>query len=342
MIARMKDNPINEAAFEWLVRADGGLSPSEQAELDVWLASDNRHYGAYMRAKAVFSQARRAKAFAHSPDPDEWILETTWRQSNIVQDAPAAEYPQGISKPASRRAFLGLAGGVATAGLVFSFLASGQPAEALTFRTRVGEARDVTLEDGSKIALNTDSEIRVLFSKTQRTVELIKGEVLFDIAPERSRPFVVDAIGFQAQAVDTRFAIQQLRGVAPQLIVENGIVDLTPRNSTVLRVGANTRITFLSAGKISRKMLSKNELERELMWREGKISFDDTSLRDAIRAFHRYGGAPIDVADSQLLNQTVTGAFSSDDPMGFAKAVAQVFDLDVVPEGRGIVLRKKD
>ncbi len=341
MIAHMKDNSVNDAAFDWLVRVDRGLSSAEQTELDAWLASDSRHYGAYIRAKAVFSQAGRAKAFAHSPDPDDWVRVAQSEEQDVISDIPIADNDQDNSEPVSRRAFLGLAGGVAATGLALAFLASGQSAQALTFRTGLGEMRDISLDDGTKIALNTESEIRVLYGKEQRTVELIRGEALFDVAPEAERPFVVDAIGFQARAVGTSFAIQQLQGVAPQLVVKEGMVDVTPAHATSLRVIANTRITVLSGGRVSRKMLSQAELDRELMWREGKIAFDDTPLRNAIAAFDRYGSVHIEVEDPLLLNHTVTGVFSSDDPMGFANVVAEVFDLNAVPEGRGIVLRKK-
>jgi len=341
MIANMKDNSVNEAAFAWLIRVDGGLSSAEQAELDAWLASDSRHYGAYIRAKAVFSQAGRAKAFAHSPNPDEWVRSAQPEEQDVIKDVPMGANDQDDFEPVSRRAFLGLAGGVAAAGLAFAFLATGQSAQALTFRTRLGEMRDISLDDGTKVALNTESEIRVLYGKEQRTVELIRGEALFDVAHEAERPFVVDAIGFQARTVGTSFAIQQLRGVAPQLVVKEGIVDVTPANATSLRVTANTRITVLSGGKVSRKMLSQADLDRELMWREGKIAFEDTPLRNAIAAFDRYGSVHIEVEDPLLLNHTVTGVFSSDDPMGFAKTVAEVFDIKAIPEGRGIVLRKK-
>lgn len=340
-IASMRDNSINELAFEWLVRADGGLSPSEQAQLDAWLASDSKHYGAYIRAKAVFSQAGRAKAFAHSPNPDEWLQNISADQIDIKNGITRADNDEAQLASVSRRAFLGVASGVAVAGLAFAFLATGQPAQAVTFRTKVGEMRDIALEDGTAVALNTDSEIRVLFGNKLRTVELIRGEVLFDVAHESDRPFVVYALGFQARAVGTSFAIQQIQGMVPRVIVRNGVVDIIPAAATPLRVTANTRITVLSGGRVSRKMLSQTELDRELIWREGKIAFDETPLRNAVSAFDRYGSTHIEVEDPELLNYTVSGVFSSDDPMGFAKVVAEVFDIEVIPDGRGVILRRK-
>ena len=340
--ASMNDNLINELAFEWLTRADGGLSSTEQAKLSAWLAADSRHFGAYMRAKAVFIQASRAKAFAHSPNPDEWLLNIGTAEPATTGNGLLADNDIEDSAPIARRAFFGLAGGVAAAGIGFAFLATGQQAQALTFRTKRGEMQNFSLEDGTKILLNTDSEIRVMLDNNLRKVEFVRGEAIFDVAYDEHRPFLVDAKSFMTRAVGTSFALRKTLGIAPQIVVKKGSVDLTPYNSTSLRVDANTQVTVFSGGRVLRKMLTGPELDRELIWREGKIAFNDTSLRDAIATFARYGDTYIEVNDPALLNETVTGVFSSNDPMGFAKSVAQIFDVEAIPEGRGVILRSSE
>jgi transmembrane sensor len=337
----MNDNPINQAAFDWLARVDAGLTAAETAEFEAWLAADARHYGAYIRAQAVFGQARRIKAFAHSPDPDDWAHYIQAGNDDPPREAEAGDSVDAPARRVSRRAFFGVAGGVAAVGLAAAFFATGRPAQALTFQTGLGERRDVLLADGSRVALNTDSELRVLFDKTLRIVELIRGEALYNVVHDGKRPFIVDAAGFKVRADEASFAIQQLRGFRPQLLVKEGTVDVTPNNSTSLKVEANTKITFLIGSKLSGVMLSPEEMDRELMWREGKIAFEDTPLYSAIATFDRYGPVHIDVQDPYLLNRTVSGVFSSDDPMGFAKVVAELFDLNAIPEGKGIALRRK-
>jgi transmembrane sensor len=136
--------------------------------------------------------------------------------------------------------------------------------------------------------------------------------------------------------------VRKIQGTAPQIVVREGSVDLAPLNATYIHVDANTRVTVYSGGRILSETLTGPELDRELIWRDGKIAFEDTPLRDAIAAFDRYGAANIEVEDPAFLNRTVTGVFSSDDPMGFANAVAQVFDVKAVPKGRGLLLRDRE
>ena len=63
MIRRESASTIEEAASAWVVQLDRGLSPSEQAALDAWVAADPRHFGALARAQALWSQADRAQIY---------------------------------------------------------------------------------------------------------------------------------------------------------------------------------------------------------------------------------------------------------------------------------------
>lgn len=342
----MNDNPINRAAFDWLVRGDAGLNPVQQAELQAWLDADPRHYGAYMRARAVFAQGRRIKAFAHSPDPDSWIAYarpdngTAADGDEEKQVCPTADPVPRPAMPVARRAVLGLAGSVAVAGFAAAMFGTSQPAQALTVQTRRGERRNIVLTDGSRVALNTDSELRVLFDDRRRVVQLVRGEALCVVSPDGSRPFIVDAAGFKVRADAASFAVQAVHGAPPQVIVKQGAVDVIPDHSTSVKVVANTKVTFVTESSLSGAALSPEQLNRELLWREGKIAFDDTPLRSAIAAFDRYGPVHIRVDDPALLDHTVTGVFASDDPMGFARVVGELFDARAVPEGQGIALRR--
>lgn len=341
----MNENSISQAAFDWLVRVDGGLSPAEQAELQAWLDADPRHYGAYIRAKAVFAQGRRIKAFAHSPDPDSWsaYAGSDGDAAPVEDDAAPEAVTQFAEMPAvsmARRAALGVVGSAALVGLAVAMFGTSQPAQALTFQTRRGERREIVLADGSRVALNTDSEMRVLFDDRWRVVQLLRGEALCVVSSDRARPFIVDAAGFKVRAEAASFAVQAVQGAPPQVIVKQGAVDVIPDHSTSVTVAANTKVTLVADSNLSGAVLSPEELDRELLWREGKIAFDDTPLRRAIAAFDRYGPVHIRVDDPALLDQTVTGVFASDDPMGFARVVGELFDARAVPDGQGIALRR--
>src|SRR5690606_3963976 len=63
------------------------------------------------------------------------------------------------------------------------------------YRTGIGERRVVTLADGSKVQLDSSTELRVDYTKQARDLQLIKGQARFDVAHEPERPFYVIAGG---------------------------------------------------------------------------------------------------------------------------------------------------
>ena len=64
-----------------------------------------------------------------------------------------------------------------------------------TGSTRRWHVKIVTLEDGSRVQLNAGTAIAKDFSGGQRRLTFLKGEALFEVAPDPSRPFTVEAAG---------------------------------------------------------------------------------------------------------------------------------------------------
>ena len=79
----------------------------------------------------------------------------------------------------------------------------------LGITTELGEQRNLTLSDGTRVALNTATKIRVRYDNAARRVELERGEALFEVAKVPARPFVVIAGGRRVTAVGTSFVVRR-------------------------------------------------------------------------------------------------------------------------------------
>src|SRR5262249_39417186 len=77
------------------------------------------------------------------------------------------------------------------------------------YRTPVGGIESVPTADGSTITLNTDSQIRVALSASERRIELKHGEAYFEVAHDPNRPFVVHAGNKRVIAVGTKFSVRR-------------------------------------------------------------------------------------------------------------------------------------
>ena len=304
---------IDDQAAEWATRMDlRELTPGEQAEFDAWLAADPRHLGAYGRAEAVLLRLERVPGVA------------------VNELRPQAE-AQGLTR---RRIVLtgSIAASIAAAAVIGAAIEYGNKdgiaATTTTIETGVGQTREAVLPDGSIITLNTDSRISVELTKTVRRIRLLRGEALFDVAKNKNRPFIVFADDTQVRAVGTSFTVSMLPRRPIQVLVREGVVELKRTDATPVWVGASTRALAPRDAPIVAESVSSATLARDLAWQYGQIALENQTLQAAADEFARYSEVHI-LVDPAVANRTVTGLFSANDPVAFARAAAGVLKLQV-------------
>ncbi len=148
-----------------------------------------------------------------------------------------------------------------------------------------------------------------------------------------------------ARAVGTSFAVRLLADQPMQVLVREGVVELTrpavPVAAPVL-VYANRRAVIPENAPIVSAEETPATVVRDLAWKDGRISFEDQTLASASREFARYSNTRIVIDDPAVANRTVTGFFVSNDPVGFARAVAISLNLNVEVGQNEVRLLRKD
>lgn len=213
-----------------------------------------------------------------------------------------------------------------------------------SYSTAIGQQQTVTLDDGTRVALNTDSRIIVDYTKDQRRVRLERGEAMFEVAKNPNRPFIVAAGEERVRAVGTTFVVRRDAGKTSVVLVE-GLVEITrgaerrrdagpPPKATILSAGDRLTVTADAAMSVDRP-----KIETATAWRRGEVMFDDTPLADAVAELNRYGGAPIMITDTDLRQLRVSGVFKTQEPAEFAEIIAQLHGLRAQRDGEEILLR---
>jgi len=308
---RLSSREINEQAAVWAFKVDSGpLSAEEQAALDLWLAADVRHPGALGRTVAYLAQLDRLSALgAGALKKTISDQQTGWTRRRLI--AASA----GIS-------------GLAAAGIVLGIMIqSGSQAE--NFATKIGESCSVTLSDGSTIMLNTDTSLSVEFTEQRRNIHLAHGEAVFHVAKDKARPFVVNAGEAQILAVGTVFNVQRLPKRPVQVLVQEGVVEVSQPDVPAIapiRAAAGTQSTVQPRKLIATRTVAPRQIEVDLAWQHGRLEFDSTTLGAAAEEFARYSRTKLTV-DPAVSDRTITGSFASNDPVAFARSVTAVLDL---------------
>ncbi len=214
-------------------------------------------------------------------------------------------------------------------------------------QTGVGEQRLLTLEDGSRIYLNTATRVAVRYSRDRRDIELKTGEALFDVARDTARPFVVQAGDQRVTALGTSFAVRHdPRRTAVVLVTGKVAVearqdspsrrDAPPDTAVTLQPGQRLTIVDHQPGKLDTPVL-----DSAIAWRRGQVVLKDTPLSEAIDEMNRYSASRLEVEDPEAARLRVDGLFQAGDSASFARVVALTYGLTVMERTDRILLQGK-
>ena len=232
---------------------------------------------------------------------------------------------------------VGLAASVIAVG-AFAWLFFGR-AGALEYSTAVGEQRTVMLADGSSVALNTDSLIRVELSGHLRHIELLRGEALFSVSHDPSRPFEVHALQGVTTAVGTQFDVELTRGGAAVSVLEGTVTvggGATGASAPTVAVSAGSGVGYTRNGAVSD--LRPAEVNRIEGWRTQRMVFNDIPLDAALAEHNRYTRTPIVLSDPALGSRHINGVFHIGDDAAFLSALDQGLHLKATKGGTQTVL----
>jgi transmembrane sensor len=321
---------IDHAATEWVARIDRGLKDDEEIALEQWLAADARCKGALERAQMVWRNLDRAQVFR--------IADDQRRAPDAAMHAPDATHAPRAAKGRGSKA-AAYAAALAAAVIVSVGVWFGLNRNDLS--TTVGEIRQVPLNDGSRVTLDTGSRIAVEYRAETRTVRLESGEALFEVAKDPQRPFVVQAGNIRVRALGTAFLVRRRSDDDVDVTVTKGVVDVwseTHRPRTAVRLKAGTG-TSLTGGTVAPPQdLTARQIERAIDWKLGIVNLDGRTLGEAAAEINRYNRLRVVIPDPHLAAQPLVGNVSSSDPAAFAQAAAAMFDARVRSDGDRLIV----
>lgn len=262
----VRDNTIREQAIAWAVRT-GDPAFEEWDAFVLWLEADPAHSAAYDEAIAAVEEA--AEALPSVPEADN-------------DDRPAIS--------STRRRWV--AGAMATAltlAIAVGVWQMRDPSYAL--ETAPGETRVVELGNGEQIALAGDSRI-VLDRNDPRVASLERGQALFTLQHDSSRPFTVTVGEDKLVDIGTVFEVQRTRDRV-SVAVSEGAVLFNPAKQRA-RIDPGQRLT--SEVGSDAYFIAPLPLAQVGEWLEGRLSFQDATLAEVAESLARATGVAFTAA----------------------------------------------
>ncbi|MRG43812.1 DUF4974 domain-containing protein [Chitinophaga sp. SYP-B3965] len=183
-----------------------------------------------------------------------------------------------------------------------------EPAQVVAVAAK-GEHRSILLSDNSVIHLNAGSQVTfpVKFTGRERRIQLT-GEAFFEVAPDHSKPFIVQTGAIQTTVLGTTFNVQAYAGdEAVAVTVTTGKV----------KVEADNRMVVLTPGL--RTVYSRNNRsftvgKADTMavtgWRQNRLVFEDASLGELCKILGRHYNVEFKAVDTAVLNSKYSATFN--------------------------------
>nr|WP_279338685.1 FecR domain-containing protein [Sphingomonas sp. BGYR3] len=300
-------HPVREQAIAWLARLRAGPSAGDMDRFEQWYASDPEHADAY-----------------------DAVLDS-WEDTALLADN-SAHRPASVLQ---RRSWVRAAQVAAAALLllvlgnfVYGNLIPANSAAGSVIASKIGEIRSMTLADGSRLTLDTDSEVEVRFDSGERRLNLIRGRARFAVAHDRERPFVVHAGHREVIAHGTLFDVD-LGNSTILVTLLQGSVEV--RQSAAVSSATRGRLLkpgqqLATSAEAPDKLVEARAIDEN--WPSGMLSFEGAPLADVLTAANRYGRHAIILRDPALGRLRFTGTFKSGDQDALARLIGRMFKLD--------------
>ena len=308
-----------ERAIAWRLRMAESRSES-CAGLEEWLAADERNVVAWHQVQT----------------PWEILGDHATTPAVIHLRRAALAHAHGFTGPSPKRwrvAVLGLSAAAVILTLGIALLWQTAPHYDV-YRTKAGERRTETLSDGSEITLDSNSEVRVHYTKSSRELVLAHGQALFNVAHDVLRPFSVAADRQSIVATGTSFNVDML---GSQLLVTllEGHVIVVP-GPALARIDMDAGEQLLIAPSLPPSITHVNA-DHAVAWEKGRLVFQDEPLASVVRRVGRYSEHPIVIADEATANLRISGVFREGDVEGFVSTVVSYLQVRAEHESDGSI-----
>ncbi|TCM16504.1 FecR family protein [Novosphingobium sp. PhB165] len=304
---------IAETAADWIVRRDGGkLSADDERSFQEWL-SEPAHRRALERLEELWCLIDSDPA----PVASQPGLPPIALKRRSIFGRNRSSFPPPARKP---RRWAGAAVAASVALAAFASFGDWPTRLRADYATGVGERRLLTLEDGSRVTLGSSSAIVHDFSGTRRQIRLLEGSALFEVAPDRSRPFTVEAAGGSATALGTAFAVRERDGIAELVVTQHRVRVIGGGRSAIVDEGRRVDFDAETLGAVEAAGNGATA------WTRGRLVVVNRPLREVVAEIARYRHGYLSVTGTAA-EVKVSGVYDLDHPLEAVDSIERSLNL---------------
>lgn len=205
-----------------------------------------------------------------------------------------------------------------------------------TVETPRGRQFKLTLEDGTQVWLNASSSIRfpVAFTGTERKVE-ITGEVYFEVAKNKAKPFIVQTGSTKIEVLGTHFNINAYDDeVAVKTTLVEGSVRISKGNNNgILKPGQQAQ----ASGTNTLQIRNNADIDEVLSWKNGRFVFTDADLETIMRQVSKWYDVEVQYSGN-IPQRTFTADISRNTNLSEFLKVLELNKIHFLLQGRKLIV----
>lgn len=324
------DRAVPESAEQWLARLlDPDCTDADREAFERWRAASPAHASAYAEAERLWHLS--AQAIDEAPDL------ATAAQRALQPGAPRRIRYRWAAATLAAAALLVLA-----LLVVPAWLSPPQAPAGTVYRTAIGQQQTISLEDGSRILLDTHSVVRVRYSDRTRRVDLLRGRAQFSVHGDLHWPFVVHARNGTVTALGTRFQVRLDDDTVDVTLLHGKLAIATRVDGNVRHASLTSRqrLHFNRTGVIG--PVQPTDMTQARGWTAGKLFVHDWRLPRLLAAMNRYSTTQVVIGDASLDELRISGVFHVGDQQTLVQALEQGWPIEAThAAGDRVVLARK-
>ncbi len=207
--------------------------------------------------------------------------------------------------------------------------------------TEQGKIKSLVLSDGTKVWLNSHSVLIASepFVDEIREVLLI-GEAYFEVAPDKSKPFIIKTPFFKTKVLGTHLNISAYPGDDKlDVSLYEGKVELSdansPNNKMLMKPGE--KASFLINDKLFHS--KQNYLEKPAEWRDGVLRFYDEDLNSITKKLERKFMTRIFIVDDEVGKLNYTASFDTEPLDKILNLLSEAHEFKTIKTANGIIIK---
>ena len=285
---------VEAQAEQWLVRLDGAPDDAQlRQQFERWYNQHPAH----------------AEAFANA--------ELLWQMLSGLE--PPALPAEPVRQHTSRRHIYASAAVVLMAAGLLMLPQWHSP----QYKTGAAEQQQATLEDGSELELNSQTQLNTHFSPTLRQLDLLRGEAEFTVAQD-GRPFIVNTDQLSVRALGTVFTVGQYGNRQWVNVAESKVEVCQAQHCKVVRAGQQLE---LKEGQLS--PVSPARPAQVSAWKRGLVIAENQPVQSLLDELERYYPGQIVLLADGLEQRRLNTVLNIRKPVQALQSLARSLSLQV-------------